>query len=74
MASNRSPDNRLLRDSDLYKTPDFLEDNYLFHGKERRLTLHQGGKMSEENLKLLSISYKHPFEKVPEKYYTDRSE
>lgn len=51
------------------KQKEQLQKEGIFTGKERRITLANFGKMSEQNIELLKSSYRHPFEKVPEEFY-----
>jgi hypothetical protein len=39
-------------------------------GEDRTMTIVQG-KMSDENIEKLMNAYKHPFERVPEKFYAE---
>ena len=46
----------------------FIDLNVL-KGTTRRLTLQDGKKMSQVNMKKLKDAYKHPFEKIPMQYF-----
>jgi hypothetical protein len=41
---------------------------------ERRITIDRAAGMSFENITRLKTSYRHPFEKVPEKYYSNSNQ
>ena len=47
----------------------FINSN-LMKGTERRLTIVENQELSQQNIKKLQNAYKHPFEKIPDGYFS----
>jgi hypothetical protein len=41
-------------------------------GRERRITMLGGQRMSDDNIRRLKKAYAHPFERIPEKFYAEK--